>query len=124
MQDRPWLDAQSVVPRQCGAQNHVTFSVLSLLANIAPYIKLVGFATVHYKRTIADNGIALNFLQYFRFLFSRYKPAYVEVSFRAWQGAFCSACPGGLYHSGRTGHRYGACLGLLPGPSGVPTAVG
>ncbi len=37
---------------------------------------LVGFATVRYKRTIADNGIAVNFLQNFRFLFFRHKPAY------------------------------------------------
>ena len=37
---------------------------------------LVGFATVCYKRTIADNGIAVNFLQNFRFLFFRHKPAY------------------------------------------------
>ena len=37
---------------------------------------LVVFATVRYKRTIADNGIAVNFLQNFRFLFFRHKPAY------------------------------------------------
>jgi hypothetical protein len=37
---------------------------------------LVGFGTVRYKRTIADNGIAVNFLQNFRFLFFRHKPAY------------------------------------------------
>ena len=54
----------------------VTFSVLSLLVNIAPYMTLVGFATVRYKRAIADNNIAFNFLQNFRFLFVRYKPAY------------------------------------------------
>ena len=42
---------------------------------------LVGFGTVRYKRTIADNGIAVNFLQYLRFLFLRYKPAHFEVSF-------------------------------------------
>ena len=54
----------------------VTFSVLSLLTNIAPYSTLVGCATVHYKRTMADNGIAVNFLQCFRVLFFRYKPAY------------------------------------------------
>ena len=41
----------------------------------------------------------------------------------ACQGTFCSACSGGLYHSGRTGHRDDAGLGLLPGPSGVPAAV-
>ena len=53
-----------------------SFSVLSLLANIAPYMTLVGFATVRHKLTIADNGIAVNFLQNFRFLFFRHKPAY------------------------------------------------
>ncbi len=37
---------------------------------------LVGFETARYKRTIADNGIAVNFLQNFRFLFFRHKPAY------------------------------------------------
>ena len=35
----------------------VTFSVLSLLTNIAPYSTLVGFATVHYKSTMADDDI-------------------------------------------------------------------
>ena len=36
---------------------------------------------------------------------------------------FALHVPGGLHHSGRTGHRDDVGLGLLPGPSGVPAAV-
>ena len=50
---------------------------------------LVGFATVRYKRTIADNGIAVNFLQNFRFLFFRHKPAYFFWSWSARSVLLC-----------------------------------
>ncbi len=43
------------------------------------------------QSTIADGGIAFNFLQDFRFLFIWDKPAYSIGARWAWQGAFCSA---------------------------------
>jgi hypothetical protein len=54
----------------------VAVSILSLLINIAPCMTLVGFATVRRTSTIADGGIAFNFLQNFRFLFIGYQPAH------------------------------------------------
>ncbi len=54
----------------------VTFSVLSMRVNVAPYMPLVGFATVRYKGTIAGNNTALKVLQNFRFVVFTYKPAY------------------------------------------------
>ncbi len=53
-----------------------TLSVLSISVIVAPYMSLVGFATVRYKGTIADNSTAFKFLQNFRFVVFRYKAAY------------------------------------------------
>ena len=66
-----------------------SLSVLSLLANIAPYMTLVGFATGLHRCTFADNGIAVNFLQNFRFLFFRHKPAYFFWSWSARSVLLC-----------------------------------
>jgi hypothetical protein len=70
----------------------LSLSVLSLLANIAPYMTLVGFATGLHRCTFADNGIAVNFLQNFLVLFFRYKPAYFYWSSLSFGRRVLSAC--------------------------------
>ena len=53
----------------------VAVSAVSMLGNIVPYMALIGFATLRYKRAVSDSSMAANFLQKYRFLFFRYQPA-------------------------------------------------